>query len=154
MVIRTYHPGDEESSIKLNDTVLKEYGFAFSPQLDRDLLDIPKYYTNRNGQFFLLVEEDTSRIVGSIAVSKITSKVCKMRHFYILKEHRGRGWGTKLYEAALTFIRRAGYREIWLSTAAQFTDAIAFYEHKGFKRSLKPLWHYRRAGIFYILTLD
>jgi putative acetyltransferase len=154
MVIRTYHPGDEKGIITLNDTVLKEYGFAFSPRLDRDLLDIPKYYTNRNGQFFLLVEEEGSRIVGSIAVSKISPRVCKMRHFYILKEYRGRGWGTELYDEALAFIKKAGYREIWLSTAAQFTDAIAFYEHKGFKRSLKPLWHYRRADIFYMLKLD
>lgn len=151
MTIRTYQPGDEEKIIALNDAVLKEYGFAFSAELDRDVLDIPKYYTNRMGRYFVLAEGEN--IIGSIAVSKITESVCKLRHFYVAKEYRGRGWGRKLYDEALEFIRGAGYDEIWLSTAANFKEAIAFYERAGFKKSLKPLWHYKRAGIFYILKL-
>lgn len=151
MNIRTYQPGDEDNIIALNDTVLKEFGFAFSPELDRDILNIPKYYTNRKGQYFVLEKGDS--IVGSIAVSKISDKVCKMRHFYIAKDYRGQGWGRKLYDKALEFIQSAGYEEIWLSTAAEFKDAIRFYERAGFKKSLKPLWHYKRAGIFYILKL-
>ncbi len=155
MAIRPYQPGDEANIIALNDTVLKEFGMAFDKILDRDILDIPQYYTKRNGQYFVLVDDSQGGelIVGSIAVSKISNKVCKLRHFYILNEYRKRGFGKQLYEKAVGFIRAAGYNEIWLSTARQFEDAIRFYEHAGFQRSLKPLWHYRRAGIFYILKL-
>jgi len=53
----------------------------------------------------------------------------------------------------LEFIQKAGYHEIWLSTANQFKDAIRFYEHHGFVRSPKPLWPHTRAGIFYTITL-
>jgi len=156
MIIRTYQPGDEEKIIQLSDKVLKEFGFAFSFQLDRDVLDISKYYTRRNGQYFVLVHDGDSgkeEIIGTIAVSKINEKICKLRHFYILKQFRHHGWGRKLYEEALEFIRSAGYREIWLSTAPQFADAIHFYEHNGFVRSPKALWPYQRAGIFYTLKL-
>src|SRR5438093_823676 len=105
MEIRAYQPGDEEKIIALNDAVLQEFGFAFSPELDRDILDIHAYYTQRNGQYFVLVEGGT--IIGSIAVSKISGKVCKLRHFYMAKKYRGQGYGKQLYEKALEFIRGA-----------------------------------------------
>ena len=152
MHIRTYQPGDEKSIIALEDTVLKEYGFRFLPKLDRDLLDIPKYYTNRMGQFFVLVDGD--KVVGSIGVSKITARVCKLRRFYILKHYRKQGWGRKLYQEALEFIRGVGYGEIWLSSAPQFKDALRFYEYAGFKRTEKTLWPHVRAGIFYVMKLE
>ena len=156
MEIRTYQPGDVEKIVAFNDEVLKEFGFAFSLILDRDVFDIPKYYTRRGGEYFLMVDDSdggSGKIVGSIAVSKITRKICKLRHFYLAKEYRRKGHGKKLYSHALEFIRETGYDEIWLSTAAKFMDAIGFYERNGFTRAKKPLWDYTRAGVFYTLKL-
>ena len=152
MEIRSYQPGDEQQIIVLEDTVLREYGYQFLPELDRDLLDIPRYYTKRKGQFFVLVEDD--QIVGSIAVSKITSRVCKLRRFYVLKKYRKQGWGRKLYHEALGFIRGVGYDEIWLSSAPEFKDALRFYELAGFHRSEKILWPYTRAGVFFVMKME
>jgi GNAT superfamily N-acetyltransferase len=149
MEIRPYQDGDMEKIITLNEVVLDEFGFAFSQQLDRDVFDIPRYYTRRKGQYLLLL--DGEKIVGSIAISKITYNVCKLRHFYMLPKYRHQGYGKKLYDRALEFVRGAGYEEIWLSSAPQFVDAIRFYERAGFVRTEKILWPFTRAGLFYIL---
>ena len=152
MEIRPYEEKDQVQLTAFIDGVLKEFDLAFSNYLDRDLLDVRQYYWNRGGQVWVLV--DDGAVVGSIAVSRISDTVCKLRHFYVAKAERGQGWGHKLYRVALDFAHANGYREIWLSTSGKFVDAIVFYEKAGFRRSLKPLWHYRRASIFYVLKLS
>lgn len=157
MKIRTYRDSDKESVIRLISSVLKEFGLKYSRQLDRDLSNVQRYYFRKgrahggSGKFWIL--EDGGKVVGTLAVSRINDRVCKLRRFYIVKKYRHLGWGLKLYRKALVFIRRKGYREIWTSTTAKFKDSIRFQERAGFKRTKRVLWPYKRAGIFHILKL-
>ena len=153
MKIRTYRSLDKAMVIRHIDRILREFGYAFSRSLDRDLLDIPKYYTKRGGRFWILADSN-DKVVGTIGVSRINRFVCKLRRFYISRRYRHKGWGLQLYRKALDYIRRKGYREIWMSTTPHLKDSLRFQEKAGFKLSKKPLWPYKRASIFHILKLN
>jgi ribosomal protein S18 acetylase RimI-like enzyme len=53
---------------------------------------------------------------------------------YIHRDHRGRGYGRRLMEAALEEIRRSGFVFVRLQVYANNDPAIGFYEHLGFSR--------------------
>ncbi len=150
--IRPYQDSDKSQIVRVISRVLGEFGYHYSRQLDRDLLNIPRYYAQRGGQFWVL--EAGGKVVGTIGVSGINAKVCKLRRFYILKRYRHKGWGLLLYKKALAFIKRKGYREVWTSTTERFKDSIRFQEKAGFKHTKRVLWPYKRAGIFHILRLS
>lgn len=151
MRIRKYQQKDQAQVVRLIARVLKEFGYTYSKVLDRDLLRIPKYYLERGGCFWVLTVDD--RVVGTIAVSRINARVCKLRRFYISKKYRHKGWGLMLYQKAMKFIQQVGYREVWTSTTSKFRDSIRFQKRAGFKRTKRVLWPYRRAGIFHILRV-
>ncbi len=151
MRIRKYQQKDQVQVVRLIARVLKEFGYTYSRVLDRDLLRIPEYYLRRGGCFWVLTVDD--RVVGTIAVSRISARVCKLRRFYISRKYRHKGWGLMLYRKAMKFIKTVGYREVWTSTTAKFKDSIRFQERAGFKRTKRVLWPYRRAGIFHILKV-
>ena len=151
MEIRPYRDEDKRHVVRLISRVLGEFGYKYSRQLDRDLLNIPRYYFRRAGNFWVLVEN--GRIVGTLGVGRVKGRICKLRRFYISKRYRHRGWGIRLYKKALVFIRRKGYREVWTSTTPRFKDSLRFQQRAGFKRTKRVLWPYKRAGIFHILKL-
>jgi GNAT superfamily N-acetyltransferase len=50
--------------------------------------------------------------------------------FFVLQEHRGRGYGRSIVQAAMTRLEEEGVRRVMLGT----TDAHGLYEKFGFKR--------------------
>ncbi len=151
MEIRPYRDEDKRHVVRLISRVLGEFGYKYSRQLDRDLLNIPQYYFRRGGNFWVLAHN--GRIVGTLGISRVKGTVCKLRRFYISKRYRHRGWGILLYKKALVFVRRKGYREIWTSTTPRFKDSLRFQQRAGFQHTKRVLWPYKRAGIFHILKL-
>lgn len=165
MEIRLYRPSDKLQVIRLITRVLREFGLRYSSKLDRDLLDIRRYYFRRGGKFWILLEK--GRVVGTAGVSHLNGRlclrtarrhssdgVCKFRRFYVSRRYRHKGWGLLLYAKSLAFAKRVGYNQIWTSTSLQFKDSAGFLERAGFRRTKRVLWPYQRAGIFYVLKLS
>lgn len=150
MKIRRYRDGDAEGIIRMINDVMGEFGESFDPDLDRDLLDIPRYYGNK-GAFWVLT--DGKKIAGSIALSRITDEVCKFRRFYIDKDYRGKGWGVKLFKLRANYAAKLGYKEAWMVTSAHHKAVIDFVKKRGAVRSRKRLFPTRRAHMFFIYNL-
>lgn len=58
----------------------------------------------------------------------------ELLRLYIDSPFKGRGIGTALMDAGLGTARRKAYRTCWLKVWEGNTEAIAFYENKGFSR--------------------
>ena len=53
---------------------------------------------------------------------------------YLKKEHRGKGYGRKLIDAALRDIKAVGFKHVRLQVYANNEPAVGFYQHLGFRR--------------------
>ncbi|MDR1132204.1 MAG: GNAT family N-acetyltransferase, partial [Oscillospiraceae bacterium] len=54
---------------------------------------------------------------------------------YLLPEYFGRGYGTKLLNAALAGLSDLGYKDIFLWVLEENLRAVHFYEKYGFRKS-------------------
>ena len=93
---------------------------------------------DRPGEAFLLARED-SIVVGMCGLNVdpflTDPEVGRLRHLYVLGEHRRRGIGSQLVDGCLT-IAQASFRRVRLRTMDP--GASAFYESLGFDRTDEP----------------
>lgn len=99
-----------------------------------DLLDIPGFYRNGRGNFWIALDQD--EVVGSIALLDIGDGRAALRKIFVSRHHRGAGSGlaNRLLQTLLQWSREHGIREIYLGTTEQFLAAHRFYEKQGFVR--------------------
>ncbi|KAJ6515749.1 acyl-CoA N-acyltransferase [Mycena sanguinolenta] len=53
-------------------------------------------------------------------------------HINILEEHRGQGWGRKMVQTAVDYLKGEGIHRLWLGMDPRNKEARKFYEHLGF----------------------
>ncbi|KAF8195738.1 acyl-CoA N-acyltransferase [Mycena galopus ATCC 62051] len=53
-------------------------------------------------------------------------------HVNILEEYRGQGWGRKMIQAAVDYLKGEGINRLWLGMDPRNKDARKFYERIGF----------------------
>ncbi|KAJ7682656.1 acyl-CoA N-acyltransferase [Mycena polygramma] len=53
-------------------------------------------------------------------------------HINILEEYQGQGWGRKMVQTALDYLKGEGINKLWLGMDPRNTDARKFYERLGF----------------------
>jgi putative acetyltransferase len=129
--IREYKNTDNKPLIEMISTILAEYKMSLDFQgPDKDLEDLQNIYFNNKGVFF--VAELDGKIIGSVAVSKIDDEKCELRKLYILKEHRGQGFGRILLDRAIDFASLNGYGKMELEVSEKHKGAIRLYEKLGF----------------------
>lgn len=133
--IRRAQAEDRDQIVALVSEVLAEYGLTFGvgSKSDEELLHLPGSYRDNGGEFWVAVDPD-GHVVGTSGVFPIDASTLELRKMYLGPSIRGRGLASRLFERVLTFARECGFRRIVLDTTDQMTDAIAFYEKKGFVR--------------------
>src|SRR5919197_4358120 len=113
--------------------VFREYAMPFDPSgFDADLTDVRRYYLERGGRFWVLV--DDGRVVGTVAVVPNGRVACEIKRLYLLPEYRGRGLGRALMEQTLDWARASGYQHIVAWSDARLRTAHGVYERMGFTR--------------------
>ena len=124
---------DREQIRDLVFAVLVEYGLKPDPYgIDTDLRDIEQSYFSRGGGFCVLENAD-GRIIATCALYPVDEATCELRKMYIHPEQRGKGYGKRLLEEAISRARRMGFRTMTLETATVLKEAIALYRSYGFK---------------------
>ena len=124
---------DSEEIITLISEVLEEYGLPlFLETSDAELRDIWGNYLAAGGMFKVL-EDDRGKLIGTVAIRGINSRVCELRRMYLRSDSRGKGLGKYLLMEALFKAKSLGFSQVCLDTSSSLKEAIGLYEKFGFK---------------------
>ncbi|UCF05819.1 MAG: GNAT family N-acetyltransferase [bacterium] len=140
--IRSYLPEDHPGVINVIKSVMDEYNYIMDfGEFDSDLVDIQSTYQDPGGEFWVLEIDHT--IAGTVAAMPRQGETCELKRLYLLKGHRGRGWGRRLMETMLGWARLHGFRRVVLWSDVLFEPAHNLYLKAGFRptqetRSIDP----------------
>lgn len=110
-----------------------EFGAFFEARVARELAAFIDRYDPAQDYLRAVVREQ--RVRGSIVIdgSGISKGLAHLRWFILDPELRGIGFGQNLFDCALGFVRRVGYRQVVLWTLADLSTATHLYEKAGFQ---------------------
>ncbi|XP_053556914.1 N-acetyltransferase 8-like [Bombina bombina] len=104
--------------------------------LSDDMLDISKYYLQRDGYCFW-VAECAGQVVGTVAVvppaDPREKKHVELKRLSVALSHRGKGIAKALCRAVIDFARDRGCEAVVLQTSLAQSDAQRLYEKMGFR---------------------
>jgi GNAT superfamily N-acetyltransferase len=78
------------------------------------------------------VVEQSDTVIGSAMVTGAAPSIARIEMLYIEPDMRRLGIGTQMMEECVRFARRAGYRQLTLSTVATLTESRRLCERAGF----------------------
>ena len=111
-----------------------EFGLPITAADQPDLADIPGFYQQGDGNFWLARRGGV--LAGTVALKDIGDDLCALRKMFVAREHRGAASGVAaaLLAAALDWARGRGVRALYLGTTDRFLAAHRFYAKHGFDR--------------------
>ena len=91
------------------------------------------------------IAEGGAHMVGSIAVTRETESLARLRWFLVRRSARGQGIGRRLLDEALAYTRERGFGRIELETFSELTTAARMYLDAGFEMvDAEPRLHWGR----------
>ena len=78
----------------------------------------------------LVCVEESNKLIGICAVKELNKDVCIMNTFYVDKDYRKKGIGSKLFDMCEEYAKK--YKRINLCVDPNFKEAIKFYENRGY----------------------
>lgn len=110
----------------------REFGITIGLEDQPDLLNIPSFYQQGDGNFW--VAQDEHELAGTIALLDIGDHQVALRKMFVKVGYRGakEGVARRLLDTVLRWCSRRGIKTIYLGTTAQFLAAHHFYEKNGF----------------------
>ena len=111
-----------------------EFGFPITVEDQPDLLDIPGFYQQGSGNFWVALSD--GEVVGTIALRDIGNHQTALRKMFVKASYRGKEQGVarRLLEQLLLFATSGEVRDVFLGTTDKFVAAHRFYERNGFDR--------------------
>lgn len=97
---------------------------------DDEALDPAAKYALPNGRLYLALHG--GKVAGCIALRPLSDDRCELKRLYVRPQFRGNGIAGMLCERILEDAVKTGYREIYLDTLPELSDAIRLYEKLGF----------------------
>jgi RimJ/RimL family protein N-acetyltransferase len=157
--ISVYHPQYQAQVIELILKIQRdEFGLPITLDDQPDLLIIPAFYQQRNGNFWLALDGNT--VVGTIAAIDIGNSHLALRKMFVAVNYRGSSLGVakNLLFNLINWSKLKNVHTVYLGTVDKFKAAHRFYEKNGFIRIGKfdlPTNFPRMEGdnIFYRLYL-
>ena len=125
----THQPGVIDVILSIQQV---EFGVPITVEDQPDLLDIPGYYQQGSGNFWVALSD--GEVVGTIALRDIGNHQGALRKMFVKPAYRGKekGVARRLLEELILSATRAGIRDLYLGTIDAFVAAHRFYERNGF----------------------
>jgi GNAT superfamily N-acetyltransferase len=130
-----YWPGGLGKVVELHGRYYgAEWGFdlAFEADIATEIAAfLTRFDSTKDGFWIAWLD---GAMAGSITIDHHGGEVgsAHLRWFILEPEIAGRGIGTRLMNAAMTFCRNTGYRRVWLTTFAGLDAARKLYDRHGF----------------------
>lgn len=110
-----------------------EFGVQITLADQPDLNDIPSFYQQGYGGFWVAISND--KVIGTIALIDIGDGLTALRKMFVAADHRGarRGIAAGLLATLLDHARVEGVSGVYLGTTPMMASAHRFYEKNGFQ---------------------
>ncbi|MGO4381156.1 GNAT family N-acetyltransferase [Pseudoduganella sp. RAF53_2] len=124
----------------------EEFGVPITLEAQPDLLDIPGFYQQGSGNFWVALDE--REVIGTISLLDIGNGQAALRKMFVKAAYRGKEHGVaqRLMNELVAWSGAHGVREVFLGTTSFFLAAHRFYEKNGFdeirKDELPPTFHF------------
>lgn len=157
--VRRAVPGDAAALVELARAVGAEpEGWLITDGAWRTAAEERRYLraVRRHADAAVFVAEGDEGIVGRLSVARDphpASEHVADLGLMVAREHRRRGIGRALMEAAEAWALQAGVRKLELHVFPHNVAAIALYEGLGYEREGFRRGHYRRGGRFHDAVL-
>ena len=135
-LIKDWQPHYRQDAANVIRKVLEEYHLPWQPtEADIDVLEVEKFYLQKGGEFWLVEDIFSQKIIGTSAYYPIKrgQNAVEIRKMYLLPNHRGKGLGKFLLTELETTIKTKGYQEIWIETASVLQEAVNLYENYSYQ---------------------
>jgi N-acetylglutamate synthase-like GNAT family acetyltransferase len=136
-----------------------EFNLPITPQDQPDLSQIPQFYQQAAGNFWLARLDN--QVVGCVALVDIGNGQAALRKMFVQQEFRGSEYkiADRLLKKLLAWSEEQSLKEIYLGTTTAFTAAHRFYEKNGFspvaREDLPKTFPIMGVdSIFYCMKLD
>jgi len=134
----------------------QEFSIPIRREDQPDLADIPQFYQQGNGNFWVAICE--SKVVGTVGLIDIGNQQVALRKMFVHAAFRGPQYSVaqSLLATVLAWMRQRGIQSIILGTTDKFRAAHRFYEKNGFEKiaqtELPPTFPVMRVDtVFYRL---
>nr|WP_214460434.1 GNAT family N-acetyltransferase [Flavihumibacter fluvii] len=134
--IQTFIPSQAQAVIDLILPIQQiEFGVPVTAADQPDLLDIPAFYFQGHGHFWVALIN--GEVVGTIGLLNFGGGGFALRKMFVAKAFRGVGYGVaqKLWETAKSWVNQHQGQAIYLGTVDILKAAHRFYEKNGFVRT-------------------
>jgi DNA-binding MarR family transcriptional regulator/GNAT superfamily N-acetyltransferase len=112
-----------------------EFGYSqvFESHFCEGLFPYLKNYEAKRDRMWVAVAGDQT--VGFVAVHHVADRPrwAQLRWFFVEKDFRGRGLGSRLLKIVVSFCKKAGYEGVFLWTVSDLDAARRLYQKAGFK---------------------
>lgn len=98
-----------------------------------DVADIKEHYIKKGGNFWVAIDANYNKIVGTIGLEK-RENVGIVRRFYVQEEYQNKRIGTNLYQILETYSIKAGIKTLYLACGNVLEKAHRFYFNNGYKQ--------------------
>lgn len=121
------------------DIQATEFSIPITLKDQPDLQDIPGFYQQRNGNFWIATAE--GKVVGTISLLDIGRGQGALRKMFVHEKYRGKesGVGKILLNTLLQWAKDKQFSKVFLGTTEKFIAAQRFYEKNGFEEISKDL---------------
>ncbi|XP_063781499.1 probable N-acetyltransferase CML1 isoform X2 [Pseudophryne corroboree] len=114
------------------------YSSYVQQSLQDDMLDIRKYYLQRDGYCFW-VAESAGEVVGTVAAVPPHhpggDRQVELKRLSVPRRHRGKGIAKALCQTVIDFAKQRDCEAVILETSLSQYDACRLYEKMGFRES-------------------
>lgn len=125
-----YNSTYREKTIKLIENIfVEEFGFL---EFRDSVLNKNFDFSNNIDEKCWIILDNFDEVIGTISCLKKDINECYLKYFYLNKEYRGLGLGSKLFEVFMNFVKKHNYKKIYLGTYERLERAVSFYKKKGF----------------------
>ena len=150
----TIQPFENQDTDQIVDLILtiqqKEFFVPITINEQQDLLNIPTFYQQGNGNFWVAKHE--GNVVGTIALIDCGENIGTIRKMFVKKEFRGKEFGIaqRLLDLLLDVAKESKMTDVYLGTIERLQAAIRFYERNGFTLIAKE----NLPSVFPLMAVD
>ena len=126
--------------------IKNEYGYGYVPEYHKDIICMDDYYVlPKRNDFFLAIDDEKDKIVGSIAVRAYDKSFKEFEHIYngqytasiwrlfVDRNYRRCGLASELFRCVENFCYLNNYKQIYLHTHKDLGGALQFWKKMGFE---------------------